>query len=79
MRANMFGQAAYQIIVMMLLLFEGPTWFGIEPGNEVEATGQNSVHYTIIFNSFVWMQLFNEVNSRHLNGECECKLQLLKF
>jgi Ca2+ transporting ATPase len=71
MWANMLGQATYQIIIVMLLLFEGPTWFDIEPGNEVEDTGQNSVHYTIIFNSFVWMQLFNEVNSRNLKGECE--------
>ena len=26
-------------------------------------------HYTFIFNSFVMMQLFNEVNSRKCNGE----------
>jgi Ca2+ transporting ATPase len=78
MRANMLGQAAYQIIVVMVLLFEGYNWFGIPRGDQEEATGVNSVHYTIIFNSFVWMQLFNEINSRHLNGECECKSALVK-
>jgi Ca2+ transporting ATPase len=71
MWGNMLGQATYQIIVIMLLLFLGPTWFDIPPGHTVETRGEGSVHYTIIFNSFVWMQLFNEVNSRKLNGECK--------
>lgn len=77
MWGNMLGQASYQIIVVMLLLFEGPSWFDIPPGHEVEAQGKNSVHYTIIFNAFVWMQLFNEVNCRKLNGECECRYHRL--
>lgn len=69
MWANMLGQAAYQITVIMTLLFAGPRLLGIEPGNEVEATGVYSVQYTLIFNSFVWMQLFNEINCRNLKGE----------
>jgi len=69
MWANMLGQAFYQILILMLLLFAGPTWFGIEPGHIVEKSGENSVHYTFIFNAFVWCQLFNEINSRNLNGE----------
>jgi P-type Ca2+ transporter type 2B len=71
MLANMIGQACYQITVVMLLLFAGPTWFDIPPGDQYEkdTDGDNSLHYTIIFNSFVWMQLFNEVNSRKLKGE----------
>ncbi len=71
MWANMLGQALYQILVTLLLLFLGPSWFDIEPGHIAEKKGTNSVHYTIIFNCFVWMQLFNEINSRHLNGECK--------
>lgn len=42
-------------------------------GTEVEAFVANVLkvkHYTIIFNSFVFMQLFNEINSRKL-GERE--------
>jgi Ca2+ transporting ATPase len=69
MWANMLGQAGYQIIVVMTLLFAGPNLLGLEPGNEVEAAGGMSVHYTLIFNAFVWMQLFNEVNCRNLKGE----------
>ena len=65
MWANMVGQAIYQIIVVLVLFFRAPTWFGFTPGYDVK----NTVHYTLIFNSFVWMQLFNEINSRNLKGE----------
>jgi P-type Ca2+ transporter type 2B len=71
MWANMLGQATYQIVVILTLLFAGPTMLGIDPGHEVEAQGDISVHYTLIFNAFVWMQLFNEVNCRKLKGEGE--------
>ena len=74
MWSNMLGHAAYQIIVVMILLFKGADFFNIEPGHEVEDRGENSVHYTLIFNSFVWMQLFNEVNCRNLKGERKCDL-----
>jgi P-type Ca2+ transporter type 2B len=71
MWANMLGHAAYQVIVVMVLLFKGPDIFDFKPGHEVEDEGDNSVHYTLIFNSFVWMQLFNEINCRNLKGECK--------
>jgi Ca2+ transporting ATPase len=71
MWANMFGHAMYQIIVVMVLLFAGPQMFNLTPGNLYEKQNGNSVHYTIIFNTFVWMQLFNEINCRKLKGECK--------
>jgi len=66
MYANMLGQAIYQIIVVMTLLFAGPSIFGFPAGHTID---ENSEHYTLIFNSFVWMQLFNEINCRKLKGE----------
>jgi Ca2+ transporting ATPase len=69
MWANMLGQASYQITIIMILLFDGPRIFDLDPGHVVEDTGENSVHYTLIFNTFVWMQLFNEFNARKLKGE----------
>ena len=69
MWANMLGQASYQITVVMILLFAGPDLLNVEEGHRVEDRDENSVHYTIIFNAFVWMQLFNEVNCRKLKGE----------
>jgi Ca2+ transporting ATPase len=77
MWANMLGHSFYQITVVMILLFAGPQIFDIEPGHEVEDRGDNSIHYTVIFNSFVWMQLFNEINCRKLKGECKLLLPYL--
>ena len=34
-----------------------------------EPTGGPSEHFTIIFNTFVLMTLFNEINSRKIHGE----------
>jgi Ca2+ transporting ATPase len=88
MWANMLGQATYQIAVVMTLLFAGPDLLGIEAGHEAahsESEDDDSIHYTLIFNTFVWMQLFNEVNSRKLKGESElnfaagCKLSVGRF
>mmetsp|Transcript_10066 Transcript_10066/g.24439 ORF Transcript_10066/g.24439 Transcript_10066/m.24439 type:complete len:1172 (-) Transcript_10066:224-3739(-) len=70
MWANMLGQASYQIIVIMILLFAGPNILDIQYGHIDEDNGVISIHYTLIFNSFVWMQLFNEINCRKLKGEC---------
>ena len=69
MMVNMVGQAAYQVAVTMVLLFAGPEILGIPHGDTIEKQGGISVHYTIIFNAFVWMQLFNEINCRMLEGE----------
>jgi len=74
---NMLGQATYQISVIMTLLFAGPSYFDIPAGSVYEKDDgmypgyekQNSLHYTIIFNTFVWMQIFNEINCRKLKGE----------
>ena len=77
MWANMLGQASYQITVIMILLFAGPDLLDFEPGHQVEDRKEDSVHYTLIFNSFVWMQLFNEINSRNLKGESKFACSLL--
>ena len=72
MWASMIGQASYQLTVIMTLLFKGPEIFGFKAGDIVEKIDkQNSEHYTMIFNAFVWMQLFNEINCRNVKGECK--------
>lgn len=86
MLVNMLGQAAYQIIVVLTLLFAGPDFLGIDPGHLVERDNglfdgykkENSVHYTLIFNTFVCMQLFNEINCRNLKGEINVFKGMLK-
>ncbi|KAL5210116.1 hypothetical protein ABZP36_005739 [Zizania latifolia] len=57
---NILGQAIYQFIVIWYLQTEGKWLFGLE--------GENSdlVLNTLIFNCFVFCQVFNEVNSREM-------------
>mmetsp|Transcript_66014 Transcript_66014/g.114926 ORF Transcript_66014/g.114926 Transcript_66014/m.114926 type:complete len:521 (-) Transcript_66014:125-1687(-) len=61
---NMIGQSTYQVIVVVILFFNKDSFPDCEDGEEIY-----SRHYTMIFNSFVLMQLFNEFNSRKLLGE----------
>ncbi|XP_065297277.1 plasma membrane calcium-transporting ATPase 2 isoform X5 [Dermacentor albipictus] len=65
MMKNILGHAIYQLTVIFLLLFLGPEIFDIDPGMGVRL----SEHFTIIFNTFVMMTLFNEVNARKIHGE----------
>jgi Ca2+-transporting ATPase len=52
------GQCLLQLIVCFLIYFAGPTWFGYP-------TDQ---HRTLVFNVFVWMTIFNAVNSRRIDN-----------
>jgi len=64
MLRNVFGQALYQILVLSALLFLGNPVFGIPNKKHEEAwTFENGVLYTMIFNTFVFLQIFNEINA----------------
>ncbi|XP_078393400.1 plasma membrane calcium-transporting ATPase 3-like [Cetorhinus maximus] len=47
----------------------GEVLFGIDSGRNAPLHSPPSEHYTIIFNSFVLMQLCNEINARKIHGE----------
>ncbi|EGB12861.1 hypothetical protein AURANDRAFT_19161, partial [Aureococcus anophagefferens] len=61
---NMLGQAAYQLVVVCFLLFSEPIMDQLKHQNE--AVEEGTRHFTVVFNTFVLMQLFNEFNSRQL-------------
>ena len=74
---NIVGQAIYQIAVLVTLLFAGKQIFGFNyEDNTVffyddPVTGklvytEKMKHYTLIFHTFVFLQVFNEINSRKL-------------
>jgi Ca2+ transporting ATPase len=64
---NILGQALYQIFWLITLLFFGHKIFGIESGIQNEVwTYENGIHYTIVFNAFVFMQICNFINARKL-------------
>ena len=62
MWVNIIGQSMYQVGILCLLLFVAPYYSEDIPAKSDE-------HFTMIFNAFVWCQLFNEVNARKVNGE----------
>ena len=49
--------------------FSGNKIFDIEDGKYADLTAPPSVHFTMIFNSFVMMTLFNEINARKIHGQ----------
>ncbi|XP_066117744.1 plasma membrane calcium-transporting ATPase 4 isoform X4 [Saccopteryx bilineata] len=69
MMKNILGHAVYQLTVIFLLVFAGEKLFDIDSGRKAPLHSPPSQHYTIVFNTFVLMQLFNEINSRKIHGE----------
>lgn len=70
MMKHIIGQSALQLGVLFFLLASGDQLFGVEDGNLIAATGGGaSKHYTIVFNTFVLMQLFNQFNARKISDD----------
>ncbi|KAJ4479980.1 Ca-transporting ATPase [Lentinula aciculospora] len=55
-------QSTYQIIITLILHFLGLQVLGIE-----SSTTNNTIVQTMVFNTFVFAQIFNSVNSRRLD------------
>ncbi|XP_070149496.1 plasma membrane calcium-transporting ATPase 2 isoform X5 [Polyergus mexicanus] len=70
MMKNILGQALYQLSVIFTLLFAGDLMLDIDTGRGVAAAGGGPTqHFTVIFNTFVMMTLFNEFNARKIHGQ----------
>ncbi|XP_037615855.1 plasma membrane calcium-transporting ATPase 1a isoform X1 [Sebastes umbrosus] len=69
MMKNILGQGVFQLIIIFTLLFAGERIFDIDNGRNTPLHAPPSEHYTIVFNTFVLMQLFNEINARKIHGE----------
>ena len=63
------GHGIYQLAVMFVLCFYGHTLFDIDYGFGQEHGAPPTKHLSIVFNTFVMMQLFNEINARKVHGE----------
>ncbi|XP_057855556.2 calcium-transporting ATPase 5, plasma membrane-type isoform X1 [Cryptomeria japonica] len=59
---NLIAQAIYQIIVLLTLTFKGKDILNLKDGNV--AGHADKLRNTIIFNAFVFCQIFNEFNAR---------------
>ncbi|TGZ62342.1 hypothetical protein CRM22_007480 [Opisthorchis felineus] len=68
---NIVGQALYQLAVIFYLLWFGEQILDVENGRGLSEKGINrpTEHFTVIFNTFVMMTLFNEINARKIHGQ----------
>ncbi|KAJ8047066.1 Plasma membrane calcium-transporting ATPase 3 [Holothuria leucospilota] len=69
MMKNILCHSFYQLIIMFVLLYKGDVLFDVDSGISGGPSSPPTVHFTIIFNTFVLMQLFNEINARKVHGE----------
>lgn len=51
------------------MLFAGDKWLDVPSGRNADLNARPSQHFTIIFNTFVMMTLFNEINARKIHGQ----------
>lgn len=59
------GQAIYQLAITFVLYFAGDKILGYDTSIERKKTELD----TVIFNTFVWMQIFNMFNNRRLDNK----------
>jgi len=69
MAKNILGQSLYQLIVVFGFMFYGEKLFDIDNGRGADLGDPPSVHFTMIFNVFVMMTMFNEINARKIHGQ----------
>lgn len=62
MLRNIIIQSIFQIILLDLILFKCNLFFG----PLCYSNGDNAKRFTLFFNTFVFLQVFNEINSRKL-------------
>ena len=66
---NIIGHAIFQLIVLFVLVFMADDLFDIEDGYLEATRCKPTTHSSLVFNTFVMLQLFNEINSRKVHGE----------
>ena len=69
---NIISQAIFQILTLSIILFYGDKIFGVPSDRELEHFMWNDIngyHFTIFFDIFVFMQVFNSINARKLNKD----------
>jgi len=69
MMKNILGQSVYQMTIIFVILFAGEKMLDIDSGRFAGLHAPPSQHFTVIFNAFVMMTLFNEINARKIHGQ----------
>ena len=60
---------AFNDLLFLIVIFSGDEIFDIDNGRVSALHSPPTQHFTIIFNTFVMMTLFNEINARKIHGQ----------
>lgn len=70
MYKQIVGQAAYQVLIILVFHFFGSRIFNIRPEiNPDRQPHHNEVVQTVVFNIFVFTQIFNSINSHRVDSK----------
>lgn len=80
---NIIGYFVYQLTVILIIMYN-PGLFSSGYTSDCTAVdhsngvfcNEDPYHYSLVFNMFVWLQIFNEINSRKCNDELNVFEQL---
>jgi len=70
MYRQIFGGMIAMVAVMMVIMYCGESIFDLDY-NMVDSslTGDKRIHYTLIFNTFIFLQVFNLINCRDVTAD----------
>lgn len=66
---NILCHAIYQMVILFTIFYYGDSIFGIKSGLYAPLFAPPSQHFTLVFNAFVMMTIFNEINARKVHSE----------
>ena len=66
---NLLMQLLFHLGVLLTVVFYGHKMFNIPIGSNLGQQVDSEIQFTMVFNSFVFMEMFNEINSRRINNE----------
>ena len=79
MYKQIFGQSAYQTIITLIFHFLGAQILGFHHEGDSDLQNKHDkIVQTLVFNIFVFAQVFNSVNSRRLDNKLNIFEGILK-
>merc|ERR1711871_110826 len=66
---NILVQSLYQLLLLLAMLTRHASFGWLLDGLASNSSDTDYTHYTIIFNAFVFCQIFNEFNAREIGSE----------
>ena len=67
---NLLIQLIFHLVILLSIVFWGHRLFNIPIGSNLGQGSDPEIQFTMVFNVFVFMEMFNEINSRRINNEC---------